>query len=325
MGSRAEEGGAGRPEGEEDPAIARPRATAPASFDDGTETFRPDLGVLTPGARQMVITVISGPQAGLSRVLDKSELVVGRAPECDIMIEDTALSRRHCRFIERDGVLFIEDLGSSNGTLVSGERLREPRRVSDGDRVQAGRSLLGLSRQDRLEHQAHRHLYESSMSDPLTGLHNRRYFEQRLREEFAYALRVQGMLQLLILEVDEFKKLDVTWGREAGETVLKNVAPVLRRNLRTDDVAARLHAEQFAVLARVTGSGDERALGERVRKQIHELLVAHGAHVISVTASVGVASLRVTSHDESPIALIAAADRALYRAKRAGGNRCEHA
>src|SRR4051794_13265746 len=104
MGSREEKGGAGSPEND-DPAITTPRETAPTSWDEGTETFRPDLQAAASSTRQFVITVISGPQAGLSRVLDRPELVVGRAPECDIMIEDTALSRRHCRFIQRDGGL----------------------------------------------------------------------------------------------------------------------------------------------------------------------------------------------------------------------------
>ncbi len=322
MGAREDKRGGGPLPPEGGAAGPRTRPSESALWEAETDLYRTGGAAPAQDTRDLVITVISGPQAGLSRVLEK-EVVVGRSPECDIMIEDTTLSRRHCRFVRQGDAVLVEDLGSSNGTYLAGARLAQAARAAEGDRVQVGRSLLGLSRQDRLEQQAHRQLYESSMCDPLTGLSNRRYFEHRLREEFAHALRQHTPLLLLILDVDDWKKVVATWGQDAGDTVLKSIAPVLRRNLRLDDVAARLHAEQFAILARVTPGGDERALGERVRQQIAELRVPHEAETITITASVGVAVLPVVSSDESPIALIAAADRALYKAKRAGGNRCE--
>ena len=273
--------------------------------------------------RQYIVRVLAGAQTGLSCMLDKGELVIGRAPGCDLTLADSALSRRHCRITRTAEGLILEDLGSSNGTLVDGELVTGGQRpLVEGSRIQIGRhTVLGIAMQDLLEHQASRQLYEFSMCDPLTGIHNRRYFDQRMQEEFAYSIRHSAPISVLIVDLDYFKKINDTWGHPAGDRVLRHAADILQRCVRKEDVAARFGGEEFAMLARIPTPEGAVALGERVRRRLERAPVAVDGQFVRFTASIGIAS-RFPDRDYKTVAeLLAAADSALYRAKAGGRNR----
>jgi two-component system, cell cycle response regulator len=273
--------------------------------------------------RQYIVRVLSGPQTGLSRMLDKEEIVIGRGTACDIMLADSALSRRHCRVIHTPEGPAIEDMGSSNGTFLDGQPVTRREMLQEGSRVQIGRhTVLGIALQDVLEHSASRQLYEFSMRDPLTGIHNRRYLDQRLNEEFAYALRHRSPVSVLIVDLDYFKKVNDTWGHPTGDRVLRHAAEIIQRCVRKEDVAARFGGEEFAMLARILLPEGALALGERVRRRIERGSVVQDGQHIRFTASVGIASAFPDRGYDSVGALLAAADRALYRAKAGGRNRC---
>jgi two-component system cell cycle response regulator len=274
--------------------------------------------------RQYIVSVLQGPQTGLQRALDQDSIVIGRATGCDFVLEDTALSRRHCRIFRAPEGLVVEDLGSSNGTFLDGQIVRTPQRIEDGARIQLGRqTVLALSRQDPLEQNAARQLYESAMRDPLTGVYNRRCLDQRMREEFAYAQRHKSSLSFFLIDLDHFKRINDTFGHPAGDAVLRHIGELVPRYLRREDVAARYGGEEFAIVARSIGVEGARTLGERIRKRIAEAPVIFGHQSIAVTASLGVATLDERKRYASADTLLAAADQALYRAKEGGRNRCE--
>jgi two-component system cell cycle response regulator len=273
--------------------------------------------------RQYIVRVLSGPQTGLSRMLDKEEIVIGRGTPCDIMLADSALSRRHCRVVRTPEGPAIEDMGSSNGTFLDGQPVTRRELLHEGSRVQIGRhTVLGIALQDLLEHSASRQLYEFSMRDPLTGIHNRRYLDQRLNEEFSYALRHRSPVSVLLVDLDFFKKVNDTWGHPAGDRVLRHAAEIVQRCVRKEDVAARFGGEEFAMLARIQLPEGALALGERVRRRIERGSVVQDGQHIRFTASVGIASMFPDRGYDSVAALLGAADRALYRAKAGGRNRC---
>ncbi len=276
-----------------------------------------------PGeSRQYIVRVLAGPQTGLSRMLERGEVVVGRGQGCELMLGDSALSRRHCRILRTSEGVVIEDLGSSNGTLVDGERVTGRQPLAEGSRIQIGRhTVLGIAMQDVLEHAASRQLYEYSMCDPLTGIHNRRYFDQRMQEEFAYAVRHRTPITVMIIDLDYFKRINDTWGHPAGDRVLRHAADILQRCVRKEDVAARFGGEEFALLARIEVPEGARALGERARRRIERASVTVDGHMIQLTASIGIASLFRDREYGSVAELLAAADSALYRAKAGGRNR----
>jgi two-component system cell cycle response regulator len=274
--------------------------------------------------RQYILTVVAGPQTGFARVIDGGELVLGRGYGSDLLLVDQGLSRRHCRVWKSGDEMRIEDLGSSNGTFVDGEMVLGPRRLPEGARIHMGRhTLLTLSRQDPLEHEAARQLFETSMRDPLTDLYNRRFFDQRLREEFAFASRHHTSLSVILLDLDHFKRVNDTWGHPAGDEVLREVGGLVRGCFRREDVAFRLGGEEFAVVVRSESHEGACAAAERIRRTLEDARVSWEGEEIRFTGSAGVATATPGEMLESASALLAAADRALYRAKAGGRNRVE--
>jgi len=157
-------------------------------------------------------------------------------------------------------------------------------------------------------------------TDSLTGLCNRRALLAALHVEIAQARRHGHPLSVCLLDVDHFKSINDGHGHAAGDQVLAAIGALLRRELRTPDVAARWGGEEFVVLFRNTdGDGGVRA-AERIRGAVQALQIAAADEKISVTVSIGVAEFAL---ENSADTIIECADRAMYRAKQAGRNRVE--
>jgi diguanylate cyclase (GGDEF)-like protein len=163
-------------------------------------------------------------------------------------------------------------------------------------------------------------LYDMTVRDALTGLHNRRYLEDRLRAEGAFARRHGSFLSALILDLDHFKEVNDTHGHLVGDRVLSETAGALRRTVRTEDVLARWGGEEFVLLVRAIPPAGVALLGERLRRAVEDQTVRFEDLTIRITASVGTCTDRGRAKWE-PRDLLTAADRALYRAKTDGRNR----
>ena len=157
-------------------------------------------------------------------------------------------------------------------------------------------------------------------TDALTGLANRRRFMKALDQEVERAQRYARPLSLVLLDLDNFKKVNDTHGHAAGDDVLRAAAEVLRSVCRDLDLAARLGGEELALLLPETDAAGAGTVAERVRKRMEATshLSAVGG-TFSVTASIGVASLSMGT--DSGEVLLQTADEALYRAKKGGRNR----
>ncbi|GMU51404.1 MAG: hypothetical protein AMXMBFR33_05500 [Candidatus Xenobia bacterium] len=162
-------------------------------------------------------------------------------------------------------------------------------------------------------------LYEISVLDGLTNLYNRRYMEQRLDKELSYARRFHHPLSFFMVDIDWFKKLNDTYGHQAGDAVLRIVSELFTKALREYDIVARYGGEEFAVILPSTPRSKAASIAERLRASVAEEDVSHQHQLIPVSVSVGVATY--PEDGQSSEALIAKADRALYRAKRSGRNR----
>ena len=161
---------------------------------------------------------------------------------------------------------------------------------------------------------------EMAITDALTGLYNRRYLETHLAEVITHAVNRGRLVSVLTLDVDFFKSVNDTYGHDAGDRVLQELAGRLRAIIRNSDLACRTGGEEFVVVLPGTDLHTAERVGERVRKMVaaKPFLAAPGCH-LSVTISLGVASL--LNVDDTPEDLLKRADRALYRAKREGRNR----
>jgi two-component system cell cycle response regulator len=269
------------------------------------------------------LTVLRGASTGAFFSLNPQATLIGRSPNAHLMLADDNASRNHARILCNDGHYEIEDLGSTNGTFVGGQRIDRRVLLLDGARIQIGNTLLRFALQDPLELSASKRVYEASVRDGLTGMLNRRYFEERIAGEFGYAARHGSALSVMLIDVDHFKRVNDTFGHQVGDAVLSEVAAQLRAAVRAEDVAARYGGEEFAVLARGIDVNNARRFAERLRTQVERCSIMCKQERVPVTISIGLAHNHAGAALSKPEQLLAAADQALYAAKANGRNRVE--
>ena len=168
----------------------------------------------------------------------------------------------------------------------------------------------------------HETVQRQAVTDELTGLFNHRRFQEVMTQEVERARRYGQEMGLIMLDIDNFKRVNDTYGHMQGDMVLREVARVLRQSSREIDEPARYGGEEMAVALPQTDLEGAYRFAERVRRRIEalDLPLLEGDGTLKVTASFGAASLK-SSSDDGKDALVAAADAALYRAKRSGKNR----
>jgi len=174
-------------------------------------------------------------------------------------------------------------------------------------------------RNRQLESMLH-HVESLAITDPLTGIFNRRRFTDVLRREVAVARRYKNALSLLMLDLDHFKTINDRFGHDAGDDVLRAIATTLTSGLREVDLAARYGGEEFAVIMPQTAKPNAAIVASRIANHIAEMELQFQGQVVRLTSSIGVADiadLKVVEADS----LVKAADIALYEAKRTGRNR----
>ena len=154
-----------------------------------------------------------------------------------------------------------------------------------------------------------------SIKDPLTGIYNRRYLEEKLEEYMNLAQRHDRPLSLIMFDIDFFKHINDSFGHDVGDKVLKAIAKVVSENIRNTDIFARYGGEEFVIIAPETTKEDAKILAEKLRSLIRNLHFEEG---INVTCSFGVASLEKPDTKET---LLKRADEALYEAKKTGRNK----
>jgi diguanylate cyclase len=164
-----------------------------------------------------------------------------------------------------------------------------------------------------------------SLTDPLTSLANRKYFDMALEKFIAQSAASGEPLALLLADIDHFKSFNDTYGHLTGDQVLRLVAMALKQNVKGQDIAARYGGEEFAIILPKTSLRSALTVADHVRRAVmtKELMKrSTGEHLGRITVSVGVATLH---KDESAPSLIERADNALYAAKHYGRNRvmCE--
>ena len=187
------------------------------------------------------------------------------------------------------------------------------------------RYLAGQAMQSIENASLHETVHQQAVTDELTGLPNVRQLHATLDRELERSRRFRSPLGLLMLDIDDFKQVNDTYGHQQGDEVLAAVASVLRDLSRDIDTPARYGGEELVVVLPETDSGGAAQLGERMREAIERLRVPmlRGSGQLRVTASFGAASVPESASEKE--GLIATADAALYRAKRAGKNRVERA
>ncbi|HEY5957380.1 MAG TPA: diguanylate cyclase [Polyangiaceae bacterium] len=185
-------------------------------------------------------------------------------------------------------------------------------------RVRAAHAEL-RERNQQLEAMIHR-VEALAITDPLTGLFNRRRFADVLRREFAVTKRYRNVLSCLMLDIDHFKRVNDRHGHDCGDSVLKEVAAILIHNIREVDLACRYGGEEFAILLPHTPKESAMTVADRITACVRQLRLSRGNESVSVTLSVGISSTEDVANSDADD-LIRTADIALYEAKRSGRDR----
>ena len=168
--------------------------------------------------------------------------------------------------------------------------------------------LRGLARQNVM-------LMAASRTDSLTGLHNRRGFDEHLHDEFERSRRTRSPVSLLVLDIDAFKQVNDMFGHATGDSALEEVAHRIKMTLRAIDVPARFGGDEFAIILPETDAAGALIVADRIRAAVEEAFAGQAAHV---TTTIGVATM--PDHADTPADTLRAADRALYSAKAQGKN-----
>lgn len=245
------------------------------------------------------------------------DVELGRDATNAVRLPSDDVSRRHARVaVDGDGHLLV-DLSSTNGTWVNGRRI-DVHRLRGGDRLRLGGFVARYVAAGDPEGSELAELARASRRDALTGLPNRRAFDEELERELARAARAGAPLAVVVLDVDRFKAVNDGHGHAAGDVVLREVAARAAAALRRGDLAARIGGEEFALVLPGAGLAGAVELAERVRAAVAATPVEAGGAALAVTVSLGCAAL---APGEQAAALVARADARLYEAKRAGRDR----
>ncbi|MBI2083886.1 MAG: GGDEF domain-containing protein [Deltaproteobacteria bacterium] len=266
------------------------------------------------------IVFLSGPLVGKIHLLEEGAIKIGRAADADIPINDLGISRHHLEVKLHQGAVKIKDLGSTNGTFLNGTKVQEAD-LKDGDKIQISSStIIKFAYQDKVENIFHTELYRMAVVDALTSAYNKRYFEERLREEFTYCLRNNVPLSLVMMDIDYFKGVNDTHGHQAGDFVLSHIAALAKSIIRNEDILARYGGEEFAIILKATDAKEAMTIAERIRRIIDESVFEFDGKKIHATVSLGIATLS-GKNLEGYEAMVKLADQFLYQSKFNGRNR----
>jgi two-component system cell cycle response regulator len=290
--------------------------------------------------RRPTLVFLRGELLAASIPLERDEVVLGRALDADIRINDPRASRLHARIcIERNaetGETFyrITDLNSTNGTIVNGIPITETY-LHNGDKIIIGAHILRFDLLDEIDREFQQRIHRLLAHDELTGLLTSKSFFSELQRETERAESEARPFCVMMMDLDHFKSVNDRFGHLVGSQTLETVGKLIKGALRAGDVAARFGGEEFAAFLLNATYRDAVVAAERVRAAIEshpfdakpqraaapsdassEMIAPSVFHI---TISIGIAMYPVDARDS--VKLVELADTALYHAKNAGRNR----
>lgn len=275
------------------------------------------------------LVFLNGDLIAVPIPLERPSVVLGRAFEADVRINDTKVSRKHAiveqKIDNTTGIAeyFLTDLSSRNGTQLNGSQIQTSEKLQSGDKISVGEFILRFDLMDEIDHEFQLHIHRLISHDDLTGLLSSRSFFSELRREVARATAQNRSFCVLMMDVDHFKSVNDKYGHLTGSRTLEELGVCITNNLRSGDAAARFGGEEFAAFLLEAEKGQGLVAAERIRENIEKekfSIIRSGTLKLShnITISIGLSTFPNDSTD--PIELVEMADSALYRAKRDGRN-----
>jgi len=267
------------------------------------------------------LLVVQGAEVDLGRhVLCDRPITIGRDDDTELALSDGSISRRHC-CVERDtstNHYDLVDLGSTNGTAVNGRQVKGRYPLSEGDKIFLGASVVKFSFSDFVDLQYQSRLEELVTTDALTGMASRRQYDLAFESMATRAEAENSLLSLMVMDMDGLKEINDTHGHAMGGFAIVECSHIIRSVLDEHGLICRYGGDEF--VGCFPGIDRDRTvkLAEEVRKLVEAHNFVKDGIRIEPTISMGVATF--PGDVEKPTELFTIADRALYKAKRAGRN-----
>jgi diguanylate cyclase (GGDEF)-like protein len=273
-------------------------------------------------SRDPYLIIFIGKDSGKRHKLKAGIITIGRSPQADITIDDDRISRVHCALKWSDGTLTVEDKGSRNGTYVDSHKISHAD-LPPGVFIQLGHSVMKIEYKDKAEVEYEQSLTHQVSTDSLTGIYNRQHFTNLALKEIAYARRYQQTVGIIIIDIDNFKRVNETYGRAIGDLVLVQLADIICEKKRDENLLGRYGGKKFIILQR--GEVDKKSIHrqcERIRRAVESFKFCHADACVQITVSIG---FYLDRPDNRGVGvqiddLIDKAEQTLYRAKEEGRN-----
>jgi len=270
---------------------------------------------VAPGNECLV--VIYGGTLGQKYELSDHVVSMGRDPDNSIIIDADSVSRRHARIETFSGSKYLVDLNSTNGTYLN-DNLAVREQLTNGDFIKVGDTIFKFLSGADIERSYHEEIYTMTVTDGLTQVPNKRLLLEYLDREFSRARRYSRNLSCVMFDIDHFKNINDEYGHLTGDFILKELAQLVARRIRKEEIFARYGGEEFAIVLPECKEVSAVEFAESIRSIVELHSFEFENNVIPVTISLGVGHIGEAMAEPSD--LLKAADQNLYKAKRAGRN-----
>ncbi len=288
--------------------------------DDKTIIADPGSSIFNPPKKSAACLVqYSGTNLGKRYVLDQKEMVVGRAPTVEIVVNEQSVSRSHAQCLQQGDEIYVADLGSSNGTYVNDKKISTRQVLRDGDIIRLGNIVFKFFAQGNIENVFHDKIYRMATIDVGTNIFNKKYLVEALETEVKFSRAYGRPLSIIYFDLDFFKKVNDTYGHGVGDGILRDSATLVKSIVRKEDIFCRYGGEEFVILLPATDAKTAYELAERIRTTFENHKFDIQGHTIKQTLSIGVSQLNPKM--TTPESLLEDADKKLYQSKTGGRNR----
>ncbi len=272
--------------------------------------------------QEACLIIIRGTPQGHRYFITQPEMTIGRDQTADVVVQDQSVSRKHAKLTKKNNDVLLTDLGSVNGTTVNGHKVPPGDSVvlAKEDMIRLGNSIFKYLPAGELEILFYGNLGFAANMDALTKIYNRAYLLEALEAEFKRAKALHTDFAVLYCDLDFFKKINDTFGHEAGDHVLREFCALVRgAHLRPKDIFARYGGEEFVIMLANMNATGASEIAEKIRASVQTHAFIYEGKRLPVTVSIGVAE--ITSEIHSAQTLLRSADKALYSAKEGGRNK----
>ena len=294
----------------------------PPGDDDDATIVSPAFDLADVDRRVATLVVVQGAEIGRHYPLRRNRVVLGRGEAADVLVPHKSISRAHAQIealrVGNDTLYRLTDLGSTNHVFVNGRRA-ESHLLLDGDKIHlGGEVVLKFELQDAIDAKFHADVRHRIHYDDLTGLLTYESFQAAFAWELDRGAASAKGCGVVMMDLDDFKRVNDTHGHLTGSTVLREVGALIRGRMRQFDVAARYGGEEFVAYLPETAAMEAFTAADRLRRMLAEQTFDPEGRRIRMTISMGVSHFPEDGRAIDP--LVGTADERLYRAKRAGKN-----